>query len=206
MEFPWAKLFKLAVDFLNDSLIPTTDWTFGGGSALSYYFYHRESKDLDIFFTDAQYLTWLTPRLNSFVAKMTEDYVESSNFLKLQLNDGEIDFIIAPYFTPDPFKKIKLFDNEIQIETPWEIVLKKLFYRSQTLKIRDVIDVAVVYKNHREMLVRYAKGLGRKKDVIEKRFQNLIEIYPKEIENLKILDESLKVEALDIFKKFLREI
>ncbi|WP_049752071.1 nucleotidyl transferase AbiEii/AbiGii toxin family protein [Carboxydothermus hydrogenoformans] len=206
MEFPWAKLFKLAVDFLNDSLIPTTDWTFGGGSALFYYFYHRESKDVDIFLTDAQYLTWLTPRLNSLIAKSTEDYVESANFLKLQLTDGEIDFIIAPYFTADPYKKINLLGKEIQIETPWEIVLKKLFYRAQSLKVRDIVDVAVVYKNHRETLVRYAKGLGKKKEIIEKRFQNLIEIYPKEIENLKILDESLKVDALNILKKFLREI
>jgi len=206
MEFPWIKLMHVALEFLDEAMIPGMDWTFGGGSALSYYFKHRESKDVDIFFTDAQYLTWLTPRLNSFIAKSTEDYVESASFLKLQLTDGEIDFIIAPYFTAEPFKKIHLLGTEIQIETPWEIVLKKLFYRAQSLKVRDIVDVAVVYKNHRETLIRYAKGLGRKKEVIEKRFQNLIEIYPKEIENLKILDESLKVDALNIFKKFLQEI
>jgi hypothetical protein len=52
------------------------------------------SKDIDIFLRDAQYITLFSPRLNDATADIAKNYEEMSNFVKLMLPKGEIDFIL----------------------------------------------------------------------------------------------------------------
>ncbi|NPV29734.1 MAG: nucleotidyl transferase AbiEii/AbiGii toxin family protein [Firmicutes bacterium] len=59
----WFELLKKAFSVLKASEIKDSEWTFGGGTALALIFRHRESRDVDIFFSDAQMLTLITPRL-----------------------------------------------------------------------------------------------------------------------------------------------
>jgi len=32
MEYLWTKLFNVALEFLDEAMIPVTDWTFGGSA------------------------------------------------------------------------------------------------------------------------------------------------------------------------------
>jgi hypothetical protein len=58
----WARLIRVACSLIrqvnsNDSII--VDWTFGGGTAMMIQIGHRESRDIDIFLSDAQTLPFL---------------------------------------------------------------------------------------------------------------------------------------------------
>jgi hypothetical protein len=202
----WDKLFEKALYALDASGIPESEWTLGGGTALALRFWHRESKDVDIFLTDAQYLTLLTPRLNRMVARMTDDYTEGSSFLKLRFSEGEIDFIIAPRLTQNPCEVKEIAGRTVQVETPEEIVLKKLFYRAETLKARDVIDVAAVYRERREQLLEHASVLASRYESLRRRWEKLKKAYSAEAAGLKILDFNLAAEAPALFDAFMADI
>jgi hypothetical protein len=54
----WAELFDQGmaiVDQANANGIAMNDWTFGGGTALMLQIGHRDSHDIDLFVSDAQY-------------------------------------------------------------------------------------------------------------------------------------------------------
>jgi hypothetical protein len=202
----WRKLFRKAAAMLDASGIPSDEWTFGGGTALMLYFRHRESKDVDVFFTDAQYLTVLTPRLNAAVSRETDDYVESSNFLKLRFSEGEIDFVIAPHLTKNYCEVKQVEGKKVRVETPEEIVIKKLFYGTETLKVRDVIDVAVVFERRKDNLLRHAGIVAPKLETLRRRWDRLGKIYSSEAGRLKVLEKNLVREAPVLFGAFLQEL
>lgn len=93
---------------------------------------------------------------------MAADYVEAAGFLKLGFSEGEIDFIIAPYPTENPRLMTEVGGRRLYMETPEEIVLKKLFYCAETLKTRDVMDTAAIFAKRKEQLLRYADMLFSK--------------------------------------------
>ncbi|HHW42146.1 MAG TPA: nucleotidyl transferase AbiEii/AbiGii toxin family protein [Syntrophomonadaceae bacterium] len=202
----WVELLKKAFFVLKASEIKDSEWTFGGGTALALIFRHRESRDVDIFFSDAQMLTLITPRLNRKVERLTDDYVEGSSFLKLRFGEGEIDFIVTPHLIPgDYFKVMHVAGKDIQVEIPEEIVLKKLFYRSEALKVRDIVDTAVVYDNCRESLMKHVPLIAPKLGLLRYRQKRLREIYYDEAGNLVGLDPAIGKRALSIFEAFLNE-
>ncbi|HHW41350.1 MAG TPA: nucleotidyl transferase AbiEii/AbiGii toxin family protein [Syntrophomonadaceae bacterium] len=201
----WEVLFKKALRILDISGIPESEWAFGGGSALALYLQHRESKDVDIFLTDAQYLTLLTPRLNRMVSRMTSDYAEGSSFLKLRFPEGEIDFIIAPHLTQGCCEIKEIAGRSVQVETPEEIVLKKLFYRAETLKIRDVVDTAAVFEKRRGQLLENASLLASRIESLKRRWEKLKKSYCREASGLRILDPRLAEKAPTFFDSFLQE-
>ena len=202
----WDKLFKNALRILDDSGLSEKEWTLGGGTALALRFQHRESRAVDIFLSDAQYITLLTPRLNRTAAGMTDDYTEGSHFLKLRFPEGEVDFIIAPWLTQNPYEKMEVGTRVIQIETPEEIVVKKIFYRAEALKVRDVIDIAAVYAKRSEHLLNQAPIVVSRYEDLRNRWAKLQGIYFKEVEGLKILDFELAKKAPVLFQSFLHEL
>jgi len=154
MEYPvsWRleilNLLNKAIGCLREVGIPDNEWSFGGGSALMFRYWHRESKDIDIFLTDPQYLTMLSPRLNDYAESIATDYQEASNFVKISVGDREIDFIVAPNLSGTlPVKEKLAPDIEILVEQPEEILAKKFFYRTESLKIRDFLDAYIVLKD-----------------------------------------------------------
>jgi len=154
MEYPvsWRleilNLLNKAIGCLREVGIPDNEWSFGGGSALMFRYWHRESKDIDIFLTDPQYLTMLSPRLNDYAESIATDYQEASNFVKISVGDREIDFIVAPNLSGTlPVKEKLSPDIEILVEQPEEILAKKFFYRTESLKIRDFLDAYIVLKD-----------------------------------------------------------
>jgi len=110
-------------------------------------YWHRESKDIDIFLSNPQYLTMLSPRLNDYAESIATEYEEASNFVKISVEDREIDFIVAPNLSGLFPAKEKLNGLEIFVEQPEEILAKKFFYRTEGLKVRDFLDAYVVLKD-----------------------------------------------------------
>ena len=196
-------LFKKAVNILDEANISRDDWTFGGGTSLAMRYNHRESYDIDIFIPDTQILLFLTPRLNPGI---NTDYSESSNHIKLIFPEGEIDFIAAPYLTNNYFMKQTIEGQKIRVETPTEVIIKKLFYRAESLKIRDIIDTAVVSEDPEVNLLAEADILKHKLEVLKWRWKNIKPYYNIEVEQLRGLNTSLKNNAPKIFDKFLNQI
>lgn len=135
----WEALWRNAMASLASlaGRFATPDWTFGGGTTLMLQCQHRRSKDIDIFVRDPQYLTALPPRLNDHTEALTSRYVEQSNFLKLIFEDGEVDFIVAPSLTTEPYTITTVLGTETKMETRVEIVAKKVYFRPEEFAVRD---------------------------------------------------------------------
>lgn len=145
----WKILLRSALaclDTLAESLPETRHppWSLGGGTVLMLRYAHRLSRDIDIFLSDPQFLTFLSPRLNDHVADLCDAHDEQSSFLKLRLEHGEIDFITAPILTRPGWDWWTFEGRRISRETPVEIAAKKVFYRTVEFKARDVFDLAFV--------------------------------------------------------------
>ena len=62
----WRELFPPALALMAhlECHAPGLRWTFGGGTVLMLRINHRQSKDIDLFVPDPQYLGWVNPRLS----------------------------------------------------------------------------------------------------------------------------------------------
>ncbi|ACX51436.1 Domain of unknown function DUF1814 [Ammonifex degensii KC4] len=203
----WKVLFDRALEVIDAAAIPAGEWTFGGGSALAFRFNHRVSRDVDIFLTDAQLLLLATPRLNTGIAERVSDYEEAASSLKLFFPEGQVDFIVAPHLTKDYFTEEVVCGRRVRVETPVEIVIKKLFYRAEFLKVRDIVDVATVFKHQPEVLLGVASGLlGSRLRSIEWKWSRLEPKYRTEVEELEVQDADLKENTPVLFATFLERL
>jgi hypothetical protein len=147
----WPELLASAVSLIEDSAFPhRVAWSWGGGTRLAQLYGHRLSDDVDIFITDVQALLWLSPRLNQAAARLTDDYVESSESLKLATSHGDIDFIAAPVLTSPGTQPVDIGGRIISAETAEEVLAKKLQFRGHSLAVRDAFDLAVMLKADRK--------------------------------------------------------
>lgn len=199
----WTELLRLAQEFLKSAKIPSSEWSLGGGTALMIYYNHRKSNDIDIFIKNAQLLTYLTPRLNDYVSHRVDDYNEMSNFLKLRIDQQEIDFIVAPFLTEDPVLTRELNGEIVFVETPQEIAVKKIFYRAEVLKVRDFCDLAFVFKHDKTSLLKNLKIFEGKLSALKERFEKIKPHFATELKALMIIDRS--VNFLSLCAEFIRE-
>lgn len=202
----WLPLFKFALKILSQEKVLKSQWSFGGGTALMTYYNHRKSKDIDIFLRDVQLLTKFTPRLNDYVAEQVDDYTEMSNSLKLKVKEQEIDFIVAPSLTKTPTLKKVVGNTPIYIETPEEIVIKKIFYRADAFKTRDVFDLAVVIKHKENSLLENLDIFQSKIDTLQNRLNILKKIYTIELKSLDIIDKQTAKNSLKIVQEFINKL
>jgi hypothetical protein len=86
--------------------------------------------------------------------EITSDYVEAANYVKLFLPEGEIDFIAAPNLTSPGFEMRMVLGREVKVETPAEIIAKKLWHRGDRITGRDIFDFALVAQRERDELIR----------------------------------------------------
>jgi hypothetical protein len=146
----WESLFDEAVSIIaqaNTSFPVVDSWTFGGGTALMLQINHRESFDIDIFIDDPQVLPYLNPTTQGYSLKMNPDDYESdgTHALKIIFREiGEIDYICASGLTEEPTTRVRVRGVEVDLETPAEIIAKKVHYRGSTLQPRDMFDIACV--------------------------------------------------------------
>jgi predicted nucleotidyltransferase component of viral defense system len=140
-------------------------WTFGGGTVLMLRYRHRLSKDIDIFVPDPQYLGFVTPRLSDTAAAMTEDYIEmGSSFVKLQFEEGEVDFVASPNLLASAWEVWDIDGRAVKVETAAEIVAKKLYHRGDRATARDLFDIALVIEREPEQLRQAEPFLLRHRD------------------------------------------
>lgn len=122
-------------------------WTFGGGTALMLHIGHRESHDIDLFLDDPQVLPYLNPQTQGYDLQTTPSSYETdgTRSLKLSFDDiGEIDFICAGSLSGAPTITMAVRGREVPVETPLEIITKKLVYRGSHIQPRDMFDIAAV--------------------------------------------------------------
>ncbi len=144
----WPELFDQGmaiIDQANANGIAMNDWTFGGGTALMLQIGHRDSHDIDLFVSDAQYLPFLNPETQGFKLSLVPSGYETDGTRALKIvfdGVGEVDFICCPTVTDHPFEQAIVNGREVNRETPAEILGKKIVYRGATLQPRDMFDIA----------------------------------------------------------------
>jgi hypothetical protein len=138
----WLKLFEKAMEIIDEAerSCGKIRWTAGGGTMLDDMFGHRDSKDIDIFVRDPQYLLFLTPRVNAKAEAIADKYIEASNTIKIFAAEGQINFIVAPCLTDPGATSRRIGQHMAMVETPAEILAKKVFYRASDFTARDIFD------------------------------------------------------------------
>lgn len=151
-------------------------------------YHHRRSEDVDIFVGDPQYLTAFSPRLNDVAETFTSNYAEDARFLKLYFDEGEIDFIVARFLTEQPVVKERILGNDVLVETPREIIAKKITYRSPEFRGRDLFDLALVIERESEALRAIASILIANRDAVLARLSKHRTAMLQEFSALDVLD------------------
>ncbi|WP_081880913.1 nucleotidyl transferase AbiEii/AbiGii toxin family protein [Methylotenera sp. L2L1] len=137
-------------------------WSLGGGTVLMFYYAHRRSKDIDIFIPDPQFLGYINPRIGGRGEDITSDYKDTAEYVKLFLPEGEIDFVASSTLTTNPFEMHEVLGRNILLETPIEIVAKKLWYRGDRATPRDLLDFAVVIDRHYSEILNHSEVFVKK--------------------------------------------
>lgn len=179
---PWRDLFKQAMKIMD--VWPDTDppqrWTFGGGTVLMLRHRHRLSKDIDLFVSDPQVLGYLSPRLSEVVEDIADDYDEAAEYIKLYLPQGEIDIVASNCLTEEAYEEVEIFGRSVLAETSAEIVAKKMYYRGDRAKGRDLFDFALV--------------LEKEPSAMELAGQYLLRYRDKFIQQLETREQALRTE------------
>ncbi len=171
---PWEILFQRAlalIDFVAEAAPALEQWTFGGGTVLMRRYHHRHSKDIDIFLTDPQYLSHLSPRVSAAAEALTDKYVEQAGFVKLFFPEGEIDFVVSAPLTKTPSVRESVLGREVQVETTTEIIAKKVRHRAHEFTSRDLFDLALVATRAPETPIPIRDILASRRDLILKRLE-----------------------------------
>jgi hypothetical protein len=105
---------------------------------------HRQSKDIDLFVPDPQYLGYVNPRLSDAAESISADYEEAAGYIKLFLPEGEIDVVVGTSLTENPFETINYRGQRVHVETSAEIIAKKMWHRGDRAKGRDLFDLCAV--------------------------------------------------------------
>jgi len=134
---------SLALTVLSD-LAPEMKWALGGGTALALHLNHRVSFDVDVFFEHPGALKALMK--NPRTKQLADDWEFPGNYLKLIRPEGEIDFILAANVTDDYCRRFDFNGSMIHIETPREIIAKKIKYRGSKFTYRDTYDLAATIR------------------------------------------------------------
>ena len=166
---PWQVLLRRAFCLLDDlqkrAGLQAPFWTLGGGTVLMFRYGHRLSKDIDIFVPDPQYLGYLTPRLSEAAAAMTDAYTEMPGaFVKLQFDEGEIDFVAAPNLTEAAWEWWDIEGRSVRVETAAEVISKKMYHRGDRATARDLFDLALVIEREPQALAQSQPFLMRHRD------------------------------------------
>ncbi len=176
----WRTLLELALPAL-DEVDPDLEWTLGGGTGLALKINHRISYDIDIFLEDAGHLRALSPNRNSASRAITDRWQEPGHYLKLEREEGAIDFIVAARQTDLAPWRYDFKGRSIPVDEPAEILAKKLKYRGSQIIPRDIFDLLAVHRFNpeifKEAIAAVPDGARRAADRIrriEKRYRETI--------------------------------
>lgn len=142
----WNTLWSRALVLMSHLEAVTVDppWTFGGGTVLMLRYDHRLSKDIDLFVPDPQYLGHVNPRLGGPAEELTSEYEENAQFIKLQFASGEVDVVVGTALTEPSIEIVDFNGRAVRVESSAEIIAKKMWYRGDQAKARDLFDLCAV--------------------------------------------------------------
>lgn len=167
----WVQLFRIACSLIRQVNFEKTivdTWSFGGDTAMMLQIDHRESRDVDIFLPDTQFLPFLDPNLHDFEFEIVpSDYSgDGARLIKLAFTGiGEIDFIVAHALTATPTTRQTIEGEDVALETVAEIITKKIHYRGASITPRDIFDIAAASKQDSDSIVNALRAY--KKDVAQ---------------------------------------
>ena len=203
----WKNLFSAAMQQIKQANLPSSMWTFGGGTVRMHKFNHRFSKDIDIFFSDRQLLGYISPRINDALEDRAIKYIEQDNFTKIYLKEGEIDFILSPRISNCKPVQAIIEGEKIFLDHPVEIIAKKIEHRANEFKARDVFDLAIVYSQMKTTMLKNLdiskeKLICLKNRVCDLHESNILENQLQEISRLPA-GEKIKGTEFELFKNFM---
>lgn len=176
---------------------------------------HRISHDIDIFVPSSETVSDLSPGRNPLTKALVagRNYEFPGNYLKLQLESGEIDFIVGSKRTRAPAQPWQFEDRTILIDTPWETGIKKIFYRPSTFKIRGVFDLAAVIDRDGETLEAALPEVEDRLDKLIDRIDALVPVYEAMVKDdvnptaggRKYMDKSAILDVLVFLRNWLKE-
>jgi len=127
-------------------------------------YHHRLSKDIDIFVPDPQYLGFFTPQLSNTAADLTQDHTEQPGaFVKLQFDEGEVDFVAAPNLLADAWETWRIGGHSVKVETAAEVIAKKMYHRDRATA-RDLFDFALLIEREPQQLLAATPFLLRHRE------------------------------------------
>ena len=203
----WKNLFSAAMQQIKQANLPSSMWTFGGGTVLMHKFSHRFSKDIDIFFSDRQLLGYISPRINDALEDRAIKYIEQDNFIKIYLKEGEIDFILSPRISNCKPVQAIIEGEKIFLDHPVEIIAKKIEHRANEFKARDVFDLTIVYSQMKTTMLKNLDISKEKLICLNRRVcdlheSNILENQLQEISRLPA-GEKIRGTEFELFKNFM---
>ena len=153
------KMLLIAIKMIEKSNVKSP-CTFGGGTALSaYYWQHRFSTDIDMFIHtqgNEKPLDLIRPLLRDSEIKKQlkaigyDDSLKESgisfpgHYLEISINAHEkIQFFESRGYTSNPYSLSTVLGQRVLIESVDEIIAKKIFYRADKANARDIFDIAL---------------------------------------------------------------
>lgn len=166
---------------------------FGGGTALSlYYFQHRLSFDIDLFVTDRGYLNYFSPRLWIDESKYFNplEFYEFNHHIGVMTKSNIMLDVLSTNNSKNFYvdKSRKFFDFNVCVETPEEIISKKIKYRIKDNIARDLFDIYIATQRDSQFLNKLL-------------YRGLIES-----ENIAVFYENLVTQNKDVLEKELNKI
>jgi predicted nucleotidyltransferase component of viral defense system len=172
-------------------------YAFGGGTALSLcYFQHRLSFDVDIFIYDVQLMNYINPQIFfEDIEDEIDDYMCMSHQINMITKDEiYINILSVENLNPNKNTFLELKNDSILVETPEEIIAKKIIHRKNDNKVRDLFDIAFALHLDRNFLNELLKLKYINKNDLAKFYQAIQKVDEKEIEKeLKIISPFKKI-------------
>lgn len=187
----WERLFARTLAILDAAAgarARAHEWSLGGGSALMLRLRHRVNTDIDISVADPRLLGHLSPRTNAAAENLAWGYVERADSIRLYLSEGEIDFTSLARLTPDPVTVARMRGREVRLETPEEIIAKRIWYRAASFTARDVFDFACVAQRAPAALLRIGDILALRRTVLLQRLEQREEALREDFAALDVLE------------------
>ncbi len=203
----WRDLLRPAlrvIDSLKSNGYGALDFRLGGGTVLMFRFDHRVSKDIDVFIDDAQALGFISPRLNEVASREADAYQEQANSLKLTLDAGDIDIIVAG--TVIPGESLGTLDFEgrcVALDATSEILAKKMLYRAESFKPRDVFDMSCALALDPAAASKAIRATRSVHPALVRRLSALAGVEPRELTSEILMTETGRPHAESMVARFI---
>jgi len=154
-----------------------TDWSLGGGAALTLRHRHRVTRGVDIFVRNLD-----------AVSTRTGISVAEPGALRFYVPEGEITFIASRALTAPSVRKEKVLGREIWVQTSAEIVAQKLWHRAARFSARDLADFAIVARRERRALAQLEPVIGARRATLLDRLERHEEALREDFAALDLLE------------------